>query len=60
MFASSEWEYGLRCMSCNREFVEGQPIAERLEAMTEYEGEPAFIVELVCVECSLALEDEKA
>lgn len=56
-FDPDDWEHGLRCMDCNREFVEGQPIAERLEAMTEFEGRPAVVVELICVECSLSLDE---
>lgn len=52
-FDPEQWPHGLRCMDCDREFVEGQPVAERLTAMTEHQGEPAAVVDIVCVSCAL-------
>lgn len=52
-YISEEWEHGLRCAACDREFVEGQPICERLDAMTYFEDEPAPIVVVVCAECDV-------
>lgn len=49
----AEWEHGLRCADCGREFTPGQPICERLEAMTEFANEPTPIVLIVCLECDL-------
>ncbi len=50
LFASEEWPHGLRCAACSEEFMEGQPIAERLEAFQD----DVPIVILTCVACDLA------
>jgi hypothetical protein len=47
--------HGLRCRECEAVFVEGQPIAERLDGIDALsDGEPLFFVTLICVGCSLA------
>jgi len=51
-YTPDEWPHGLRCADCSREFVEGQPIAERLEAFQD----DIPIVVIVCVECDLSGE----
>ena len=48
-----DWPHGLRCMDCDREFVEGMPISQRIVAMSHYEDEPAFITEIICSGCVL-------
>ena len=53
VYCVKDWEHGLRCAACEREFMEGQPICERLDAMTYYEDEPAPIVVIVCWECDV-------
>lgn len=53
-FYPSDWPHGLRCMDCQQTFEPGDTIAERLVSMDYTEGgEPAFVVDLICVPCSL-------
>ena len=47
-----EWEYGLRCGDCLNLLTEGMPYSERLEAMYEFDGEPAAVVLIVCAGCA--------
>jgi hypothetical protein len=54
VYAAEDWPHGLRCMDCEALFADGQPIAERLTALTEYADEPAFVVDVICVGCSVA------
>lgn len=50
-YATAEFEDGLRCIDCNRLFVEGDEIRERPYAMSMYDGRPMVCVELICVSC---------
>lgn len=49
VFASEEWPHGLRCAACDREFVEGQPISERLDSFID----EVPLVVITCVGCAL-------
>lgn len=53
-YTATDFPHGLRCAECSVLFVEGQPIAERLDAMDEWQnGEPLFWATLMCVACDL-------
>jgi len=48
-YRAADWPHGLRCADCNRKFVEGQPISERLDSFI---GDTPVVV-LVCVGCAI-------
>lgn len=50
VYEAADWPHGLRCAACNQEFMEGQPIAERLDAFRD----DIPIVILTCVACDLS------
>jgi len=54
IFTLEKFRYGLRCMDCKYRFEQpGERYVRRLSSMTEFMGEAAFIVEIVCVPCGL-------
>lgn len=49
VFDPDEWEHGLRCSKCLREFTEGQPISEELDAFVD----DVPLVIITCVPCAM-------
>ena len=61
-FTAEDFPEGLRCAECHVEFIEGQPIAQRLDGMDVWregelgpEGEAVPFVTLICVGCSVGV-----
>lgn len=50
VYREEEWQHGLRCAACGEQFVEGQPIARRLDA---FQDDSPMLV-LMCVACDVA------
>ena len=50
IYASEDWPYGLRCLDCERKFLEGDLICRRLTGITE---DGTFQTEIVCPQCDL-------
>lgn len=50
LYTEEEWPHGLRCAACDEVFVEGQPIAERLEAFQD----DIPVVVITCVGCAFS------
>lgn len=49
VYRTEEWPYGLRCAACSEEFVEGQPIAQRLDGFQD----ESPLLTLTCVACDV-------
>lgn len=55
IYSAEKFPHGLRCCDddCDHLFTEGERYSQRLTGMTTFAGEPANIVEIVCVPCGL-------
>lgn len=51
-YRAADFPHGLRCADCEREFVEGQPIAECPDSSMIFEGEPTLMLILKCRDCA--------
>lgn len=49
VYRAEEWPHGLRCSACSEEFIEGQPISERLDGFCN----GLIVVDLLCVACNV-------
>lgn len=56
VYVAEDWPHGLVCMDCNQEFVEGQPISERLVGIGQLsDGAPVLTVEIICSGCATVM-----
>ena len=53
----ADWPYGLSCMDCGDVFKRGQHISRRLVGMDMIDDEPITCTEIICLKCSLGLEE---
>ena len=53
----ADWPYGLSCMDCGDIFKKGQHISRRLVGMDMIDDEPVTCTEIICLKCSLGLEE---